>query len=480
MPKEDIHLSGIRDLRQKFIGNRAFYRIVFAIIVPMIIQNSVSNFVNLLDNIMVGQLGTAQMSGVAITNQLIFVVNLCLFGGLSGPGIYGAQFFGAGDMEGLRNTFRIKLWMAAAILLVASGAFIGWGDRLIAVFLTGEGDPADAASMLVHAKSYLNIILLGLPAFAMTQCYAGTLRETGETVIPMKAGIAAVLTNLCGNWLLIFGNLGFPALGVEGAAIATVISRFVELGIIVLASHRVSRFECMRGVYRTLRVPSRLLKSVLKKGMPLLINEGFWSLGMATLTQTYSLRGLAVLAGLNIASTISNLFNVVFLSMGNAVAVMAGQALGANDMERARSDVWKLMFFGVATCVIIGGIMAVFSPFFPGIYKTETYVHALASRFILTSACLMPFIVIAHCSYFTLRSGGSTFITFLFDSVFTWAFHIPYALFLVNLTNLDIMILYPLCAGAEILKSMIGLILVKKGVWIRNIVSARKEAVPAP
>jgi putative MATE family efflux protein len=462
--------------KRTFIGDRAFYRTVFVIVVPIIIQNSVSNFVNLLDNIMVGQVGTAQLSGVAVANQLLFVFNLCVFGGLAGPGIFGAQYYGAGDMEGLRNTFRIKLWIAASILLISLAIFIGWGDRLILGYLTGEGEAAAAEAILESSRAYLRIMLIGLFPFALTQSYSGTLREAGETMLPMKAGIAAVLTNLCGNWILIYGNLGFPAMGVEGAAIATVLSRFVELSIIVVGTHRSQRYVFMRGAYRTLKIPAKLLRSVMKKGMPLLVNEALWSMGMAMLMQIYSFRGLMVLAGLNIASTINNLFNVVFLSMGNAVAVMIGQSLGANDMQRARNDVWKLMSFSFFSCVVIGSVLAILSPVFPLIYNTDEDVRFLAARFILTAACIMPVNSIAHACYFTLRSGGSTIITFLFDSVYTWAVNIPFALLLVYGTGLDIMLLYPICQLVEILKSAIGLILVKKGVWIRNIVSGHETS----
>ncbi len=468
--------------KKTFIGDRKFYKAVFAIIVPIIIQNSISNFVNLLDNLMVGQLGAAQMSGVAIANNLLFIFNLCIFGGLSGPGIFGAQFFGAKDMEGFRNTIRIKLWISAAIILVALGVFLSFGDILIQGYLTGEGDPAVAQAMMISSQEYLAIMLLGLLPFALTQSYAGTLREAGETMLPMIASIAAVLTNLCGNTLLIFGYLGFPALGVQGAAIATVISRFVELAIVVVGTHRnKNRFGFMHGVYRTLKVPGKLLGAVMKKGMPLLLNEACWSIGVATLMQIYSTRGLMVMSGMTISSIISNLFNVVFVSMGNAVAVMIGQSLGADNMEQAKRDVWKIMGFSVFCCLVIGSVMAALSSVFPSIYNIEADVRTLASRFILTAAFMMPINSIAHCSYFTLRSGGCTILTFLFDSVFSWGIHIPFALFLVHMTNLDIMLLYPLCQSIEIVKSTVGVLLVKRGIWLKNIVSGHQsepKAVP--
>ena len=174
----------VNRFKRTFIGDRAFYRTVAKLIVPIIVQMFVTNFVNLLDNIMVGQLGTAELSGVAIGNQLIFVYNLCIFGGLSGPGIFGAQFYGAGDLEGLRNSFRMKLWVLLGIFAAFLTIFLGWGRDLVSLYLTGDGDPQTAQRMLGHGLDYLHIMLIGFLPFAFTTAYAGTLRETGETMVP--------------------------------------------------------------------------------------------------------------------------------------------------------------------------------------------------------------------------------------------------------------------------------------------------------
>ncbi len=466
--------------RRTFIGDRAFYKTVLALVLPIIVQNMISNFVNLLDNIMVGQVGTVQMSGVAIANQLLFVFNLTIFGGLSGPGIFGAQFFGAGDNEGLRHTFRFKLWTAALILAVAVTVFLSGDKPLISLYLTGEGNAADAAAMLEYGRSYLKTMLWGLLPFALSQVYSSTLRETGETVLPMKASIAAVFTNLCLNYVLIFGKLGFPALGVVGAAIATVISRFVELGIIVTYTHRhIEKFPFIAGMYRSLKVPGKLALTIFKKGTPLLVNELLWSLGVTTLTQIFSTRGLNVVAGLNISSTIVNLFNVVFISMGVAVAVMVGQALGAGDIPRAKSYVWKLIFFSICTCFVIGGALAAVSPIIPRIYNTTGDVRRLATYFMLTSALYMAFNAIAHCCYFAIRSGGKTFVTFLFDSAYSWVVAVPYAYVLTHFTKLDIFILYPVCYITDAVKSLIGIFVVRTGYWAQNIVSTGAAAGPS-
>lgn len=466
-------LRGVfRKFRDTFIGDRKFYTTVFMLVLPLIMQNAISNFVNLLDNIMIGKVGTSQMSGVAIANQLIFVFNLTIFGGLSGAGIFGAQFFGAEDHEGLRNTVRFKLWTTAVTLGVAVVVFLTCGDQLISLYLTGDGDAAERAAMLEYSRSYLRIMLWGLLPFSLSQVYGGTLRETGETILPMKASLTGVLTNLCLNYILIFGKLGFPALGVEGAAIATVISRFVELAIIVVYAHRhTDRFKFIEGLYRTIKIPKGLTMNIIKKGMPLLVNELFWSLGMTTLTQIFSTRGLNVVAALNITSTITSMFNVFVFSMGSAVAVMVGQALGANDIPRAKQTAWRLIFFDVCTCIVVSAVLVALSPIIPNIYNTTDYVSMLATRFMQTSAIYMVFNAVSNCTYFTIRSGGKTFITFLFDSVYSWVVFVPFTYVLTHFTTLNIMILYPICYLPDIIKCIIGIIVVKDGHWAQNMVS---------
>ncbi len=458
--------------RSTFIGDRKFYNTVFMLVLPLIVQNAISNFVNLLDNIMIGQVGTPQMSGAAIANQLMFVFNLTVFGGLSGAGIFGTQFFGAGDHDGLRYTVRFKLWTAVVTLAAAIAVFLTCGDRLISLYLTGEGDAAERAAMFRYGRSYLRIMLWGLLPFVLSQVYGGTLREVGETLIPMAASLAGVITNLCLNYVLIYGKLGFPALGVEGAAIATVISRFVELAIIVVYVHRnTGRFRFIEGLYQSIRIPRTLIFNIIRKGMPLLVNELFWALGATTLTQIFSTCGLNVVAALNITSTVTNLFNVVVFSMGSAVAVMVGQALGANDIPRAKQTAWKIIFFNVCICIVVGGALAVLSPFFPYIYNTTDDVRMLATRFMQTSAIYMAFNAVSNCAYFTMRSGGKTLITFLFDSVYSWVAVVPFTYILTHFTNMSIFMLYPVCYFTDVIKCIIGIIVLRGGRWAQNIVS---------
>lgn len=456
----------------KFVGDRDFYRRLFAVMIPVLIQNVVTNFVSLLDNIMVGQIGTEPMSAVAIVNQLIFVFNLCIFGGTAGAGILAAQFYGKGDHEGVRATFRMKLIISSVTLLVAFGIFLGMGDRLIELFLHEGNEGLDLAITFDCAREYMAIMLWQLTPFAILSIYAITLRETGETVLPMKASVTAVLVNLVFNYLLIFGKFGFPELGVRGAAIATVIARFVELLIVVIWTHRNrQRNVFIVGVYRSMRVPLPIVKQVLLMGAPLLLNELLWSSGMTTLNQCYSLRGLEVVSALNISTMASNLFFCAFFAMGSTVSIMVGQLLGAGKLEQAVDEDRKLIAFAVALCAVVGVVMAILSPFIPNIYNTIDTVKRIAVSLLLVTSAMMPLNAFNNCCYFTLRSGGKTLITLIFDSAFVWLISIPVAFVLSRFTELPILEMYIIIQALELIKSSVGFYMVKKKMWVRNLVT---------
>lgn len=460
---------------KKYIGDKAFYKMVLTVAIPMIIQNGITNFVSLLDNIMVGRLGTEQMSGIAIVNQLIFVYNLAIFGAISGAGIFGAQFFGQGDQEGVRNTHRFKMYICLFITLVGGIILYFFGPQLIDLYLHEEGEVLSADATMGYGMTYLMIMLVGLLPFGIESAYTGTIRECGETMISMIAGVVAVFVNLGLNYVLIFGKLGCPELGVAGAAYATVISRYVQVAIVVAWAHtHAEKVPFVDGVYKKLAIPKQLVNKIVIKGTPLMFNEIFWAAGMAFLMQCYSLRGIDVVAGMNISSTILNLFNIVFMAMGMVVSILVGQLLGAGKMEEARDTDRKLIAFSVFSSAIIGGILVLLAPLFPEMYNTTEEVKDLATSFIRVAAACMPLHGFMHSAYFTLRSGGKTIITFLFDSVYLWVISIPVAFVLSRFTGLPIVPLYLTCQLIDIIKCTVGLILLKKGVWINNIVTDTK------
>ncbi len=461
----------MKKLKEYFIGDRAFYKMVLMIALPIMIQNGITNFVSLLDNMMVGQLGTEAMSGVAIVNQLMMIYNLCIFGALSAASLFSSQFYGRGNHEGVRHTFRFKF--ISCILLTALWiiVFMVGGDKLISLYLSDDGT-SDIVATHAAGISYLYIMLIGLIPYIFSQVYASTLRETGQTVVPMISSSVAVVTNLVLNYILIFGHFGAPALGVAGAAIATVISRFVEMIIVIVWTHaNAAAYIFIQGVYRSFKVPVALAKQIIRKGMPLLINETLFSVGHAVLVQCYSTRGLNAVAAINISTTVSNLFNVIFIALGSAIGIVVGHLLGAGKTEEAVDTDRKMIFFSVAICCVIGGVMYVLAPLFPEIYNTSADVQGLACGLIRIASVFMPLAAFYHAAYFTMRSGGKTVITFLSDSCYLLVVNVPIAFYLSRFTVLPLLIVYIIVQAADIIKGIIGLILIKKRVWVNNIVS---------
>lgn len=453
-------------LRRKYIGDAAFYRRMFGVMLPVLLQNVITNFVSLLDNVMVGQIGTEQMSGVAIMNQLLFIFNLVIFGGLAGPGIYCAQYYGKGDQEGVRNTMRAKLWVAGGAVLVFGAAFLLYGKELMSLFIHEGEDNIDLAATLQYGMDYLNVIFWQMPLFALSNVYASTLRETGDTKTPMMASILAVAVNLTFNWILIYGKLGAPALGVTGAAIATVLSRIVETAFLGVRSGK--RFK---KVFRTIRIPLSLARDITIKGAPLMFNELMWSSGMTTLIQVMSLKGIEVVSAENISNTVSNLFFCCFFAMGSTISIMVGQLLGAGLLERAVDEDRKLIAFSVVLSAAIGGVMIILAPYIPRFYNTSPMVRSLAGSFLMVNAIMMPANAFTNAAFFTLRSGGKVWITMLYDSVYLWVLAIPVTRCLVEFSTLQITTIYGISYYIDIIKCIFGFVLVKKRTWVNNLVS---------
>lgn len=452
--------------------NKAFFRRLLIITLPIVLQNGISMFVSLLDNIMVGRLGTVEMSGVSVVNQLMTVFYITIYGAASGATIFTSQFFGSDDTKGVRYATRFKLYFCLLLTVIAGTLFVWKGDFLIRLFLQGEGNAQDAAQILAYGRQYLKCMIWGLVPFTLANTYSSTLREGGKTVPPMVASICSVLTNLVLNYLLIFGKFGFPKMGVTGAAVATVISRYVEFAIVAIWTHLHHKENpFIEGFYRSFYIPGPIFRQVGIKSLPLLINELMWSGGMAFLNQCYSTCGLDVVPALNIASTLANLAAVVCFAIGNSVAIIIGQMLGANNSrEEVLSASKKCLWTGVAAGLVFGALMLMVAKLFPMVYNTTEEVRTLATKLIwLTALIWLPMRAFIHPVYFAIRAGGKTFITMLFDSGFLWLTMVPVAFILSRYTSISILWLYTICNSMEIIKCAIGYKVLVGGSWVQNL-----------
>lgn len=456
--------------RSKFIGNKHFYRTVLGIALPIMVQNGISTFVSMLDNLMVGRLGTESMAGVSIVNQFTFIFSLVVFGAVSAAGIFMAQFHGKGDREGEMYTFRFKLLICLFVGLAGVAVIWYFRSSFINFFLYSGDSKGDLKLTFAEAERYLLVVLGSLLPFAIANAYASSMRETGDTVTPMVASIAAVVTNFVLNYLLIFGSFGAPKMGVQGAALATVVSRIVELLILVVRTHvKSGKYAYVIGAFRSPKIPKKLLGQIAARGLPLVANESLWSVAVTLSNQCYATRGLDVVAANSIYSTVWNVFSVAFLSMGSAIAIMIGNLLGAGKLDEAKDTSSKLIAFSVFCAMLTAGVMAGISGVFPLLYNTTDEARSLATFMILIAAVMMPFSAFTNAAYFTIRSGGKVLVTMLFDSVFMWVVLFPLVFVLSRCTDMPIRPLFTIGLSTDILKCLLGYLMLRRGTWVKQL-----------
>jgi Na+-driven multidrug efflux pump len=289
--------------------------------------------------------------------------------------------------------------------------------------------------------------------------------------LPLIASGTAAALNALLNYVLIFGHFGAPRLGVIGAAIATVVSRFVELAVVAgwTLRHKTQN-PFITGAFRSLRVPGELARRILKKGLPLMLNETLWAGGIAFLEQCYSLRGLHVVAACNINNTFFDVFTVSFISAGVAVGIIVGQELGAGRIREARESAPKLIVFSALLGVGIGVVYFAAAHFLPYLYNTTDDVHRLATSLMICSAVFFPVEGILNCCYFIVRAGGRTMITMLTDSGLLWGVQVSTAFVISRFTDMPIVPFYALIQSLVVIKGVVGLLFVRQGKWAVSLV----------
>ena len=450
----------------KFIGTKDFYKSVFRIAVPIMIQNVVTNSVSLVNNITVSNLGTESLAGVAIANTLISIYYLCIFGTISATGIFGAQYAGRKDYLGERFIFRLMIILAVIFSSVWMVFFMAAGKPLIAMFLHDNSDGTNLALTLSEAYRYIFVMSISFLPYSINSAYSEMLRENNRARIPMRASIIALITSLLLNLVLV------PVWGVIGAAVASVVSRFIECAMNVTWTHKYpEEVPFIYHAFDTMKVPVPLAKTVLIKGIPLIISETLWSVGETVITQSYSYHGVTAVAAINMAVTISSLVNTAFFSMGVAIGIILGNILGTGDMEKAKDTDNKLLtlslFIGTAVGVVLLGLGMVV----PQIYTSQPEeVKNLARLFIWCEAAGAPFRAYGNATYYTIRSGGNTVMTFLYDCGSIWFLSAATAYFLTHFTSLGVVTIYLAVKLVEGVKCLIGTYLVIKGKWLTNIV----------
>lgn len=450
-----------------FIGDRGFYRTVSKLATPIMVQTGIVNLVSLLNTVMVGQLGTEKMSGVAIANQLLNVSNVCVAGAISGIGIFTAQYYGKQDHEGLRHTFRFKIAVSFLLTILSTVVFMLFGPALIGTFIHS----GDSAQTMASAWSYLEVMMIGLVPYALSLSYSTTLRETHATVLPLIGSSVAIATNLVLNYALIFGRLGCPALGAVGAGVATAVSRFAELAILLIGAHAErAKNKFLNRICSFDPIPLPLLKEMTLRSAPLLLNETIYSASYAAIVQSLSLRGIAAVAAYSVASNATQLFFIVLISIGVSLGILVGNQLGAGRFEEARITNARMTSLAIGVCVVTGLVLLPVSLWLPRLFNMTEEVRQITGALIRVVAYMLPVRGFTHAAYYTLRAGGKTVHTLFYDGGYVTLICLPITYILAHYTSLPIVPLYAVCLALELSKSIVGFYWVKKEIWVRCVV----------
>lgn len=444
--------------------NLDFYKLLITISIPIVIQNLISSSLNLVDNVMIGQLGETYIAATGLANQIYFIMTLILFGGNSGISIYIAQYWGKKETDNIKSVLSIGLLFA---LFVSTIFFIiGFVFPTQTLALMSK----DTAVVSLGA-SYMRIVSLSYIITAISFAFGFSSRSVGHPKLPMTAAVVSLMINTVLNYILIFGKFGFPVMGIEGAAIATLIARVVEFIIII------------GGIYKTIPVlavsfknfftiSSDLVKKVGKTAFPVILNEGFWSLGMTAYALVYARIGTEAVAAVMITNTVNNLFMVVGFGLGNASSVMLGNTLGAGEIDKAIDYNKKFLALSILCGIVVGGLIMAIGPFLVrNLYQLtpESYDITLKTLFILALFMSFKFyntiIVIG-----TLRSGGDTVYSMAMEITSVWLIGVPLAALGGFVFKLPVYWVVAMVNIEEVFKVLIGLPRLLSNKWAKRLV----------
>jgi putative MATE family efflux protein len=449
-------------LRSLF-DDRQFYRNLFTIAVPIMLQNLVNAFVNMVDTVMIGRLGTVEIAAVGLGNQVFFLYTLILFGIVSGGSIFTAQFWGKRDLGGIRKNTGFCLLLNLLTALIFSAGAVFFPRSIIGIY---SRDPLVIASGALYLKTLAPAFI----PFAVSQVFVLTLRSTGEVRIPMVTTVIALFVNVILNYLLIFGAGAIPPMGVAGAAAATVVARMVELLILLFLSYR-GRYAPAGSPRELLAFKGPFVRRFFRICIPVILNEFIWSLGITVQNIIFARTHTGAIAAFNITNTVSQLTWVLFIGLGNGVAVLIGNRIGEGKDAAARDCAARIILFAPLLSVGTALILIPLSLLLPLIFNVDGEVLRSTGQMFIILALSYPFrafnmaMVVGVC-----RAGGDTVFCAVYDVIFMWTAALPLAAAASFLFHAPVWIIYLCVVLEEPFKVILGLWRYRSGKWLHNVI----------
>ena len=452
----------VQSLSLRFQQEKGFYKKLIALGLPIALQNLVTTSLNMLDTLMIGQLGETAIGAVALSNQIYFLMILLTFGISSGSSVFTAQFWGKRDMKGVHQSIGLSLVLGCtgAGLFTLAALFIP--RKILGLFTIDQ-------AVILQAVPYLRITALSYLFTAGTVIFQGALRSIGVVKLPLYISAGALSLNAFLNYALIFGKFGFPHLGITGAALATTGARVLETGILVSLiyldrSPVAARVKEMTGQSRA------FLKKYFWRVSPVILNEVGWSMGITMFTLIYARMGTSVLAAYNITDTFSRLAFVLFFGSANASAIVLGNMIGeGRQVEAAGHGRFLLLSVPLAT-TLMTAVVIIASPWIPLAFNVSPEVRSYIREFLVILAVFLLFKTSnMHIIVGILRSGGDTHYCMTIELLPLWLVSIPLVAAGGLILDFSPVLVYTLSMSEEVIKYGISLKRVFSGKWIHDL-----------
>ncbi len=438
--------------------SKGFYSSLVTIAIPISLQALLQNFVNMLDTIMIGQLGSTEIAAVGLGNQIFFILNMILFGITSGGSVFIAQFWGKKDISGIRKSLGLMTTIAifTAIVFTILGLFIPY--KMISLY---SPDP----QVIQVGGSYLRYVCLSYIPTAISFSITLALRSTERVKLPLVCTSISLSINVIANYLLIF----VAGLGVKGAAIATFIARIVELIILVIWSYS-HNYEICGKISELLSFNKNFIFKYIKIAFPVIINETFWGVGTSVYNAIFAHAGTNAFTAYSITGTLSQLTWVFCMGFGNGIGVLIGKRIGERKMDEARSYAKRSMWFMPLIGAWVGILLIPLSKLLPVFFNVGPEIIKDATAILMILIFMYPFN--SFCMNWIVgvcRAGGDTVFSAIAEIVVLWCVSIPLGYIAAFVLNLPAPMIYLFFCSESIVKSVIGAIRVISGKWLHEV-----------
>ena len=448
-----------------YIGTRAFYKDALTVMVPVVIQQLINNLFNMVDNVMVGGLdieGLA-MSAVNVANKPYLIFFGVFFGVTGAGGLMISQYAGARDAKTCQGLFSLQMLLGMCNAILFSCALFFFPHQIMRLFVTEE-------QTVALGVLYIRIVCFSyLPVSVSSTCIFA-LRALGKNKISMRISIITMIINAVLNYVFIFGKLGMPQMGVEGAALGTVLSRLCEM-VFYLALLFRKRMIFTTDIFAAFRLPHKVVASFAKKAIPLVVNELFWTVGMSMYFWCYAKVDEAALPAITVSELLFQISAVMVMGTSSAVSVLIGTELGANELQKARDNCKKLFSlvvviscFCVVACIALGAVL-------PHAFNISVELRQLSSQLTYTMAFFSPLAFVYGFCFFCLRAGGDTRTAAMMDGGYMWLVPVPACIYMAlylpgKISVFTAVLVVQILMNAKV---FVALRVLRKGKWVRNI-----------